>query len=157
MRFGDYIQRLREAKGLKLGEAARELCISPQRLSDMELGRRNLTRQPSLLLLRKIAALYDHPFASLVTNIEFFQYEKNIIVDLLEEIEPLAVQLDSKTLGMLIEARQYTPEMEGLAAEAQQLAQSLKLAILLAKSRHSKAPRAKLLDAPRTKKSGTSG
>jgi len=154
MRFGDYLQKLREAKSYTLKDAARELGISPQRLCDLEQGRRNFTKPPPLILLRKIAALYDHPFVNLVTNTEFFQYEKSVITDLLQDLEPLASQLEAKTLEMLVEAKQYTPEMEAQAAEAHRLTLGLQMAILLAKTRYSKAPRAKLLDAPRSTKTG---
>lgn len=157
MRFGEYIQKLREAKALTLSEAARELCITPQRLCDIEQGRRNFTSQPPLILMRRLAALYDHPFASLVTNTEFFQYEKDIITDLLADLEPLANQLETKVLEMFLEAKQYTPEMESHAAVAHKLTQELKMGILLAKTRYSRAIRTRILDAPRSKRTGKAG
>lgn len=135
MRFGQYIQKLREAKGLSLTDAARELGITPQRLCDIEKGRKNFQKQPKTDFLRNIAAVYDHPFANLVANTEYFQYEKSIVTDLLAELEPLSIELDQKVLEMLIEARQYTPEMETLAADTRRLTERLKQALVLANTR----------------------
>lgn len=140
MKFGEYIQKLRLAKGLSLTDAARALKMPPQRLCDIEQGRRYFVRPPSMQVLKKIALVYDHPIAHLVTNTEFFQYEKSLIHDLLAALEPIAKNLENKALEMVIEAKQYTPEMEGLATETHGLTQDLRAAILLAKSRYSRAP-----------------
>lgn len=141
MKFGEYVQSLRMAKNLSLSEAARELQISPQRLCDIEQGRRYFTRPPPLSVLKKIALVYDHPIAHLVTNTEFFQYEKSLIHDLLASLEPIAKNLENKALEMVIEAKQYTPEMESLATESHALTQDLRAAILVAKSRYLRVQR----------------
>ena len=135
MRFGEYIHRLREAKRMTLAHAARELGMTPQKLCDIEQGRRNFQKQPSIEKLQKFAAVYDHPLSNLITNTEFFQYEKSIINELIVEIEPVSAEMENKALEMLVEARQYTPEMESLACEAHALTQRLKTAIAVAKAR----------------------
>jgi len=140
MQFGDYILNLRLAAQQSLTDAARDLGMSPQRLCDIEQGRR-VFKHPPLELLRNISVLYKHPFASLVANTEFFQYEKQIVSDLLADLDPLTRELEHKAVAMLVEARQYTPEMEAICSEAVALTQSLKMAIMLAKTRFSKAPR----------------
>lgn len=153
MQFGKYIRSLREARELSLSDAAMDLGITPQRLCDIERGRRNFKRPP-FDLMRKIAEVYDHPYANLVTNSEFFVYEKNIISELLENIEPITQTLSQKTLDMLIEAKQYTPELESLAAETNKLVADLKLALLLAKSRLDSGPNGKTPTGERTQQEG---
>lgn len=145
MRFGEYISKLREAKAYSLTHAARELGMTPQRLCDIEQGRRNFKRHPPLELLKRIAAVYDHPYTNLISNTEFFTYEKIIISDLLDDLEPVAKSLESKALEMVVEAKQYTPEMEALAGEALKLTQDLKMGLMLAKAKHSKVTRAQPL------------
>ena len=154
MRFGEYIQRLREAADMSLTYAASELGMSPQRLCDIEQGRRYITKLPTLALLKKIAALYEHPYASLVTNTEFFQAEKGIISDLLANLEPVTSKLESNALAMVVEAKQYTPELEELTKEAHRLTQDLKLCLLLAKTRFAKAPRGPMIESKRSRKAG---
>ncbi len=140
MRFGEYVKVLREAKGLTITLAAKELGMSPQKLCDIEQSRRNFSKHPPAPLLRKMAAVYDHPFANLVLNTEFFHYEKTIVDDLFREFEPVLKQLDRITLDMHVEAKQYTPEMEGLTGKAQDLVSALKLSLSLAKAKISKPP-----------------
>jgi len=139
MRFGEYIQRLREAKNYSLTYAARELGLTPQRLCDIEQGRRNFKRHPPLDLLKRLATVYDHPYTNLISNTEYFVYEKVLITDLLDDLEPVVKALETKALEILVEAKQYTPEMEGLATETHKLSQDLKMGLMLAKARHSRA------------------
>lgn len=146
MRFGEYIQNLRIVKGYNLTTAAKELGITPQRLCDIEAGRRHFTKNPPLELLKKIAVVYDHPFTNLVTNTEFFTYEKSIIADLLATIEPVSENIERNALEMLVEAKQYTPEMEALAIDAFALSGDLKTALALAKARFTKSPRSHTLE-----------
>jgi len=141
MRFGEYIQKLREAKAYSLTFAARELGMTPQRLCDIEQGRRNYKRHPPLDLLRKMATVYDHPYSNLITNTEFFTYEKVIISDMISDLEPVANALEKKVLEMVVEAKSYTPEMEVLSGEALHLSQELKMGLMLAKARHSRISR----------------
>jgi transcriptional regulator with XRE-family HTH domain len=153
MIFGEYIQKLRLVKGLTLSQAARDLGMAPQRLCDIEQGRRTF-KHPPLQLFRKLATLYEHPLSSLIENTEFFQYEKSIVSGLLSDMEPLIVKLEAKALEMYVEAKQYTPEMEAFAAENVSLTQSLKMALMLAKTRFSKAPKMKSDGSTPTKKVG---
>lgn len=154
MRFGEYIFNLREAKKMPLNVAARELGITPQRLCDMEQGRRNFKRKPSNELLRRIALVYDHPFTNLVENSEFFEYEKSLLTELLADIEPVSEQLNEKALAMVIEAKRYTPEMEVMAQETMRLAQSLKVALRVVKSRAKREPNVGLFDSSTTRQAG---
>lgn len=151
MRFGEYISKLREAKAYSLTYAARELGMTPQRLCDIEQGRRNFKRHPPLDLLKKMAAVYDHPYTNLISNTEFFTYEKILISDLLDDLEPLAKELETKALEMVVEAKQYTPEMEALAGETHTLTQNLKMGLMLAKARHSKIVRVPVAGANSTR------
>jgi len=153
MHFGDYICKLRLAADFSLTDAARDLGMSPQRLCDMEQGRR-VFKHPPLELLRNISAIYKHPFASIVANTEFFQYEKQIVSALLSDLDPLTRELEQKAVAMLVESRQYTPEMEALCSEAVALTQALKMALMLAKTRFSKAPRKSSSALSPTKKAG---
>lgn len=154
MRFGEYILNLREAKSLSLTRAARELGITPQRLCDMEQGRRNFKRKPPADLLKRIAAVYDHPYTNLVENTEFFQYEKSLLCELLADIEPVSEELTSKAVAMLVEAKHYTPEMEAMAGETVRLAQSLSVALGVAKTRAKRGPGRGLLESSTTRKAG---
>lgn len=154
MRFGEYILKLREAKDMSAKLAARELGITPQRLCDMEQGRRNFKRKPPMELLRRIAAVYDHPFTSLLENCEFFQHETNIINELITELEPVSQNLNSRAFEMVVEAKRYTPEMEALAQETLRLAQSLEVALRVVKARAKHEPPRGLLDSYTTRKAG---
>ena len=131
--------------------------MSPQRLCDMEQGRRNFKRHPPLELLKRIAAVYDHPYNNLISNTEYFMYEKIIISDLLDDLEPVAKALESKALEMVVEAKQYTPEMETLAGESLKLSQDLKMGLLLAKARHSKTVRVPVAGASATRNTRKAG
>lgn len=153
MQFGQYIRSLRLAKELSVAKAAKELGLTSQKLCDIESGRRNFVHPP-FELMKKVAAVYDHPYANLVANAEFFAYEKTIIGELLGNIEPLTEKLESKTIEMVIEAKQYTPEMEALARDANKLATDLKLALLLAKARLDKGPNGKTPAGSRTRSEG---
>lgn len=157
MDFGAYIQKLREEKGLPLAEAARQLGLTPQRLCDMEAGRRNFLKPPPLQLLKNMSVVYDHPYAQLVSNTGYFQFEKTIVHDLLGDLEPIAAKLEKGALDMLIEARQYTPEMEVMARDAVAYCQDLKAAILLAKTRYSKGASSALPKGALLKQGGKRG
>lgn len=137
MRFGDYVKKLREAKSLTLTQAASELGMTPQRLCDIENGRRAHVKAP-LPLMRKIALVYDHPLAKLIENTEFFEYEKTVIRDLLSDVEPLSLRIEATALDIVHEAREYTPEMEESAVRLHGLALELKTAISRAKARYSR-------------------
>ena len=60
--LGDRLRELRNQKDLSLREMARQLHnVTAAHLSDIEFGRRN----PSIGLLRKLAALFDVPIEEL--------------------------------------------------------------------------------------------
>lgn len=153
MKFGQYIKLLREAKQLSQREAAIQLGMTPQKLCDIEQGRRYF-QQPPYALLRKVAAVYEHPYANLVTNSEFFTYEKSVISELLADIEPLTDNMVAISLEMLLEAKQYTPEMESAARATHELAQQVKMALLLAKARVNSGPSGKTPTGARTPPGG---
>lgn len=135
MRFGEYVRQLRKSKGLNLSRAASDLGMSPQKLSDIEGGRRFQVKAP-LEVLRLMAQVYDHPLTDLIANSEFFKYEKTVIQELLETIEPGMLKIEQKTLDMKVEAQRYTPEMEAMVDALRAQVHEVKLAISLAKSKY---------------------
>lgn len=153
MRFGEYIKKLREEKQLTLAQASEQLGLTPQRLCDIEHGRRNFQRPP-YDLIKKVAAVYDHPYAAVAMNSEFFAFEKSVLEGLLEHVEPIAGKLEAKALDMLVEAKQYTPEMEAMARSTHKLASSLKLAIFAVRSQVSGRAFTKISGVPRSRRKG---
>ena len=143
MNFGDYMVELREAKGWTLEQAARELGISPQRLCDIEKGRRNFVRRPPLKFLRLVAEAYEHPFHHLVSQTEVFYYEKQLFTAFVEDIAPLLERLDRSALANKIEARDYTPELSAGMDKLYEDLQELKATFLAAKQRFGKLPKAR--------------
>lgn len=154
MNFGAYIRKLREAKRMTQADAARAFGISQQYLNDIEAGRRNFKKEPALSFLKRISAVYDHPLTSLIDNTEFFHYEKTIVLDLFTDFEPALEALASKLRDMSMEARQYTPEMETMVAEANGLLRLLKDAIRLTKKRLRRGENAVVIKAPLTSVEG---
>lgn len=154
MYFGEYIRGLREKRGFQQAEAARMLGMTPAKLNDLEKGRRNFVREPPTRLLKRIAAVYDHPLASLMEHTEFFQYEKSIVLDLLSDVEPALAKLDTHVAEMSREAERYTPEMEASAKAAKALLDDLKTGVRVARVRLQRGARLSLAEIQTRDKKG---
>ncbi len=62
VRIGETLRALRESRGIRVGEFAIQLNISPAYLSNIEAGRKRLTQQ----LAVKAAGLLDYRVAALI-------------------------------------------------------------------------------------------
>jgi XRE family transcriptional regulator, master regulator for biofilm formation len=98
--IGTNIYQIRKKKGLTLSELAERSNVSKSYLSNIE---RNLNRNPSIDVVRKIAYVLDVDFKSLITpedNNAESQTDKELI-DLVNELKESGI--DKKEYKTLIE------------------------------------------------------
>jgi transcriptional regulator with XRE-family HTH domain len=126
--FGQYIKQLRESRSLSLADAARLLGVTPQKLWDMENGRRHTKKVPRPLITA-IARTYRVPIGVIAEATKIKIAEKQVLSEHLADTRPLVTRAVRLTAALVNEARAYTPELEQDAIKLYDLLQDLKTRI----------------------------
>jgi transcriptional regulator with XRE-family HTH domain len=135
MNFGEYIRILRLSKHLSLSDAARKLKMKPQRLCDIESGRR-LNRKVPMELVMNLAKLYSIPVADIAANIESAVQADKTASELMEEIQPNIRMAELMVVQLVELCKTYPSELERLATETAKYVKNTRLLIFAMRKRY---------------------
>lgn len=114
--FGEYLKTVRLSKRLTLSKAARRMGMSPQKLSDIESGRR-YQKRISLNLVTTLAKAYDISIAEIIRNTETTVHTERTTSEILAEAIPLARMCELLSQKVLDDSKTFTQEHEQVALE----------------------------------------
>jgi transcriptional regulator with XRE-family HTH domain len=133
--FGEYVKLLRLESKLTLSQAARKMDFKPQKLCDIEAGRR-YTKRISMSLVMKLSKVYNVPIAQIIRNTESALSTDKSVSELIQELAPQARLAELLTKSLVDESKTYGPEVETKAVEAYNAIRNMRVLISLMRKRH---------------------
>lgn len=133
--FGEYVKLLRLESKLSLSAAARKMGFKPQKLCDIEAGRRG-TKRVSMTLVSKLSKTYNVPVATIIRNTESALSTDKSVSEIIQELAPLARLAELLTKSLVDESKTYGPDLETKAVETHNAVKDMRILISLMRKRH---------------------
>lgn len=109
--LGEYLKTIRLQQGLSLTKAAKRMKMTPQKLSDIECGRR-YGKNVSLKMVTTFSVAYGIPIATLIRNVETAVHTEKSVSELLLEIIPHARFAELLAKNVMNESKSFSTEHE---------------------------------------------
>ena len=135
MSFGEYIKTLRLQKAIPLSTAARRMSMTPQKLNDIESGRRN-NKRISLAIVTTVSKAYGVPLAEIIRNTETAVHTDKTVGELLQELIPGVRLAELLSKQLLDESKEFSPQGETLAIEIHNRIKEMRILVGLMRKRH---------------------
>jgi transcriptional regulator with XRE-family HTH domain len=144
--FGEYLRMTRLSKRMTLTLAARKMGMKPQKLSDIESGRRYHTRI-SINLVTLASKAFDVPIAEIIRNTQTAVTNDRTVSELLQEAVPASRMTELLAKQFLDTSKTYSHELEVLAIELHNHARDVSILLATMRRRHFNTSRETSLDA----------
>lgn len=138
LHFGEYLKMVRLGKKLSVVNAAKKLGMKPQKLSDIESGRR-YTKRISFDLIQKLSQVYQISVADLSKHLSAAVNTERTAMDILQELIPAARMTELLADRFVTLAPQYSVELTGLSAELAKYARDTRVLLMLMQRNHFRA------------------
>jgi transcriptional regulator with XRE-family HTH domain len=145
MCFGEYLKTIRLSQHTTLTAAARKMGMTPQKLSDIESGRRYNTRI-SISLVTKVAKAYGIPVSEIIRNTETAVHNDRTVSELLTEVIPIARMAELLSKQILNVSKTYSDELESLAQEVYDRNKDLRSLLSTMRKRHFNTDKDSIMD-----------
>jgi transcriptional regulator with XRE-family HTH domain len=133
--FGEYLKTVRLSQHISLTKAAKRMGMTPQKLSDIESGRR-FRKQISIGLVTLAAKAYGVSIAEIIRATETAVHNERTVTELLAEAIPVARMAELLAMQNLESAKLYSHEQETLALELHKRVADLRALLAAMRRRH---------------------
>lgn len=114
--LGEYLRELRLTRKMTLSLAARRMKMKPQKLCDIEAGRRHNTNMP-IEMVMAFAKVYGVKTADIVANIETVVQTAKTVAELLMELQPNIRMAEMLAKQLFELSKTYPPQVESAATD----------------------------------------
>lgn len=135
--FGEYIKMLRLHRRLSIVKASKRMGFSPQKLCDIEMGRR-YKKRVTVILLKAVADAYKVPMAEIIRHTTTAISHDKTVTEILDEVWPKSRFSELLADSLVKECAQYAPEIETKAIELYNSVKETRGLLSLLRKRHNK-------------------
>lgn len=134
MAFGEYVRELRLTRGMSQAQAARLIKVKPQKLADIESGRRHNKNVP-IDLVQKFSEVYRVPIADIIRATAAPVVIRRTLTQIMVELEPAARLAELICEQLVKRCASYSAEDERMAVELFTHVKNVRLLITAVKYR----------------------